>query len=150
MVREDVDDELGKRATPTAFRPSAQGCEARATLGKKAPRHQSQRGCGRAAQGRNPVGVGALFPSFPSSRLGTHLSPKLCFAGVRERLTRIAWHRASGEIHRLPPDLHGINAPKNLPGEGFKRPRPLLIKMDEAVKTKIDALFGGPGRSPRR
>jgi 4-hydroxy-3-polyprenylbenzoate decarboxylase len=36
----------------------------------------------------------------------------------------------------------GIVATKKLPGEGFKRPWPPLIKMDEAVKEKISALFG--------
>jgi 4-hydroxy-3-polyprenylbenzoate decarboxylase len=36
----------------------------------------------------------------------------------------------------------GIDATKKLPGEGFKRPWPPLIKMDEAVRKKIDALFG--------
>ena len=35
----------------------------------------------------------------------------------------------------------GIDATKKLPGEGFKRPWPPLIKMDEAVREKIDALF---------
>jgi 4-hydroxy-3-polyprenylbenzoate decarboxylase len=35
----------------------------------------------------------------------------------------------------------GIDATKKLPGEGFKRPWPPLIKMDESVKTKIDSLF---------
>ena len=44
----------------------------------------------------------------------------------------------------------GIDATKKIPGEGFKRPWPPLIKMDEAVRRKIDALFGGPSRSPRR
>ena len=34
----------------------------------------------------------------------------------------------------------GIDATKKLPGEGFKRPWPPLIKMDEAVKRKIDLL----------
>ena len=33
------------------------------------------------------------------------------------------------------------NAPKKLPGEGFKRPWPPLIKMDEAVKAKVEKLF---------
>ena len=32
----------------------------------------------------------------------------------------------------------GIDATKKLPGEGFKRPWPPLIKMDDAVKKKID------------
>jgi 4-hydroxy-3-polyprenylbenzoate decarboxylase len=33
-----------------------------------------------------------------------------------------------------------VNATKKIPGEGFKRSWPPLIKMDEAVKVKIDAL----------
>lgn len=35
----------------------------------------------------------------------------------------------------------GIDATKKLPGEGFKRAWPPLIKMDESVRRKIDALF---------
>ncbi len=35
----------------------------------------------------------------------------------------------------------GIDATKKLPGEGFKRNWPPLIKMDDAVRKKIDALF---------
>ena len=35
----------------------------------------------------------------------------------------------------------GLDATKKIPGEGFKRPWPPLIKMDEAVKAKVDALF---------
>ena len=31
------------------------------------------------------------LPSFASSSLGTHLSAKLCFAGVRESVARVAW-----------------------------------------------------------
>jgi 4-hydroxy-3-polyprenylbenzoate decarboxylase len=34
----------------------------------------------------------------------------------------------------------GIDATKKIPGEGFKRPWPPLIKMDEAIKAKIDKL----------
>ena len=34
-----------------------------------------------------------------------------------------------------------IDATKKLPGEGFKRPWPPLIRMDAAVKAKIDSLF---------
>ena len=37
----------------------------------------------------------------------------------------------------------GIDATKKIPGEGFKRPWPPLIRMDETVRKKIDALFGG-------
>jgi len=36
----------------------------------------------------------------------------------------------------------GIDATKKLPGEGFKRAWPPLIKMDENVRKKIDSLFG--------
>ena len=35
----------------------------------------------------------------------------------------------------------GIDATKKLPDEGFKRHWPPLIKMDAAVKAKVDALF---------
>jgi 4-hydroxy-3-polyprenylbenzoate decarboxylase len=33
------------------------------------------------------------------------------------------------------------DATKKIPGEGFKRAWPPLIKMDEAVKAKINQLF---------
>jgi 4-hydroxy-3-polyprenylbenzoate decarboxylase len=36
----------------------------------------------------------------------------------------------------------GIDATKKLPGEGFKRTWPPLIKMDEVVKAKVEKLFG--------
>jgi 4-hydroxy-3-polyprenylbenzoate decarboxylase len=36
----------------------------------------------------------------------------------------------------------GIDATKKIPGEGFKRAWPPLIKMDESVKAKVDKLFG--------
>jgi 4-hydroxy-3-polyprenylbenzoate decarboxylase len=36
----------------------------------------------------------------------------------------------------------GMDATRKLPGEGFKRPWPPLIKMDEAIKAKVDALLG--------
>ena len=35
----------------------------------------------------------------------------------------------------------GIDATKKLPGEGFKRPWPPLIKIHEAVKAKMEKLF---------
>ncbi len=38
----------------------------------------------------------------------------------------------------------GIDATKKIPGEGFKRAWPPLIKMDEAVKAKIDSLSSAP------
>ncbi len=37
----------------------------------------------------------------------------------------------------------GIDATKKIPGEGFKRDWPPLIKMDEPVRKKMDQLFGG-------
>jgi len=40
----------------------------------------------------------------------------------------------------------GIDATKKLPGEGFKRPWPPLIRMDDAVRKKIDALFKSSGK----
>jgi 4-hydroxy-3-polyprenylbenzoate decarboxylase len=43
----------------------------------------------------------------------------------------------------------GIDATRKLPGEGFQRPWPPLIKMSDEVRRKIDLLFGGkphPGR----
>ena len=42
----------------------------------------------------------------------------------------------------------GIDATKKIPGEGFKRPWPPLIKMDAAVKAKINSLFGNAGDKP--
>jgi hypothetical protein len=38
----------------------------------------------------------------------------------------------------------GIDATKKIPGEGFKRAWPPLIKMDEAVKTKVEKLLSRP------
>ena len=35
----------------------------------------------------------------------------------------------------------GIDATKKLPGEGFKRPWPPLIKMDAAVKAKVESIL---------
>ena len=35
----------------------------------------------------------------------------------------------------------GIDATHKLAGEGFKRPWPPLIRMDEATRRKVDALF---------
>ena len=34
----------------------------------------------------------------------------------------------------------GIDATKKIPGEGFKRPGPPLIKMDAAVKAKVEKI----------
>jgi 4-hydroxy-3-polyprenylbenzoate decarboxylase len=37
----------------------------------------------------------------------------------------------------------GIDAAKKIPGEGFKHAWPPLIKMDEAVKAKVEKIFNG-------
>jgi len=37
----------------------------------------------------------------------------------------------------------GIDATKKMPGEGFKRPWPPLIRMDQGVRKKVDSLVGG-------
>jgi 4-hydroxy-3-polyprenylbenzoate decarboxylase len=37
----------------------------------------------------------------------------------------------------------GIDATKKLPGEGFKRPWPPVIRMNDEIRRKIDSLFGG-------
>ena len=39
----------------------------------------------------------------------------------------------------------GVDATKKIPGEGFKRAWPPLIKMDDAVRKKIDSLVGASG-----
>lgn len=39
----------------------------------------------------------------------------------------------------------GIDATKKLPGEGFHRPWPPLVHMDEAVRRKVDVLFRANG-----
>jgi len=40
-----------------------------------------------------------------------------------------------------PPLAFGIDATKKIPGEGFKRAWPPLIKMDENVKAKTDQFY---------
>jgi 4-hydroxy-3-polyprenylbenzoate decarboxylase len=37
----------------------------------------------------------------------------------------------------------GFDATRKLPGEGFKRPWPPIIRMNPEVKARVDALFGG-------
>ena len=41
----------------------------------------------------------------------------------------------------------GIDATKKLPGEGFKRPWPPLIRMSDEVRRKIDPFVGRTGHS---
>ena len=42
----------------------------------------------------------------------------------------------------------GFDATRKLPGEGFHRPWPPLIRMDPAVKARVEKLFGGQRGSP--
>jgi len=44
---------------------------------------------------------------------------------------------------RNPRPTSGIDATKKLPGEGFKRSWSPLIKMDAAVKAKVEKLLSG-------
>ena len=39
--------------------------------------------------------------------------------------------------------ISGLDAMKKLPGEGFKREWPALIKMDETVKRKVEQFRKG-------
>ena len=54
---------------------------------------------------------------------------------MRDCLTAFASWASAGKL--------GINATKKLTGKGFKRPWPPLIKMDAAVKAKVEKLFNG-------
>ena len=47
-----------------------------------------------------------------------------------------------------PQPTSGLDATKKIPGEGFKRPWPPLIKMDAAVKAKVEKLFSGGATLP--
>ncbi len=40
----------------------------------------------------------------------------------------------------------GIETTKKIPGEGFKRAWPPLIKMNESVKAKVEKLFGSSAK----
>jgi 4-hydroxy-3-polyprenylbenzoate decarboxylase len=42
--------------------------------------------------------------------------------------------------------ISGIDATKKLPGEGFKRAWPPLIRMDESVKARVEKLFGSSAK----
>jgi 4-hydroxy-3-polyprenylbenzoate decarboxylase len=39
----------------------------------------------------------------------------------------------------------GFDATRKMPGEGFKRPWPPIIRMSEAVREKVGRIFGNPG-----
>ncbi len=45
-------------------------------------------------------------------------------------------------MNSAPGSKLGIDATKKIASEGFKREWPPLIKMDDAVKAKVENLFG--------
>ena len=61
-----------------------------------------------------------------------------CLARFLGQVVQI--HKCSSSL-RLKCSKLGIDATKKIPGEGFKRPWPPLIKMDAAVKAKVEKLF---------
>ena len=64
----------------------------------------------------------------------------------RERLRREAIASSPGKHTTIGIPIGskpGIDATKKLSAEGFKRPWPTLIKMDESVRKKIDGLVEG-------
>ncbi len=73
----------------------------------------------------------------------------------RDCLPRRTWRRQDSLFTQGPADVLGhatseiaigtklgIDTTRKLPGKGYKRPWPPLIRMNEEVRQKIDALFG--------
>ena len=61
--------------------------------------------------------------------------------GIRiSNYVRLVRDHAAGEI--ASGSLLGIDETKKLPAEGFTRPGPPLIRMNDSVRKKMDALFG--------
>ena len=89
----------------------------------------------RGAHAPSRVGFDALVETFAWTRRCVRRD-----AGHRRRDARAPPDHATSEI-AIGSKL-GIDATKKLPGEGFNRPWPPLIKMDVAVKNKINSLFG--------
>jgi 4-hydroxy-3-polyprenylbenzoate decarboxylase len=73
------------------------------------------------------------MPSLNSARCGA-LAGSVAGKGPSDVLDHATSEIASGS--KL-----GIDATKKIPGEGFKRAWPPLIKMDETIKRKVDELF---------
>jgi hypothetical protein len=106
----------------------------------------------------NRNAVGAIpFPLVAHKRLQSLLRLLICLnrnptlkSLQRQKVSRLTsaatmnrdlFDHATSEIAST--NKLGIDATKKLPGEGFKRPWPPLIKMDAAVKAKVEGLFGG-------
>jgi hypothetical protein len=80
-----------------------------------------------------------ILGSEPRSRFKNKMSRLTSAATIVDVLDHATSEIASGS--KL-----GIDAtipPRRVPGEGFKRPWPPFIKVDESVRKKVDALFGG-------
>ena len=92
-----------------------------------------------------PGGLGTLdelFEAMTWAQLGLHQKPigLLEVDGFFAPLVAYLDH-ATSEV-AMGTKL-GIDATKKLPGEGFKRPWPPLIQMDDDVRRKMHSLFGG-------
>jgi len=91
-------------------------------------------------KGRTPLVAPTISPKM-TMRASLHFEP-VEFAGqqsVASGPSDVLDH-ATSEI--ASGSKLGIDATKKIPGEGFKRPWPPLIKMDAAVKAKVEKLFG--------
>jgi hypothetical protein len=96
-----------------------------------------QRRADRNGRRAKPVSTRASKPA-PEGGCAPHTDPQrdsIFTKGPSDVLDHATSEMASGS--KL-----GIDATKKLPGEGFKRPWPQLIKMDVAVKAKVEKLFG--------
>ena len=70
--------------------------------------------------------------------------PSHCFGATSpQRACRAVARRRWDSLFTKGPSDVLDHATKKLPGEGFKRAWPPLIKMDVAVKAKVEKLFGG-------
>ena len=79
--------------TPTALHPSAQGCEARATLGVFAKCTQPQRGCINSSPMEvrcNPVGVDTFWGTIPrvAPQTAQPWAERWNPVGIQERATK--------------------------------------------------------------
>ena len=87
------------------------------------------------AQSEEEGGVKMAVPAPTPNRNATAWWPS---ARTHQRPVR----RARPRIEIASGSKLGLDATKKIPGEGFKRDWPPLIRMDEAVRRKIDAPCG--------
>ena len=82
----------------------------------------------------------------PSHCFGATSPQRACLAVARRRWDSIFTKGPSDVLDHATSEIAsgsklGIDATKKIPGEGFKRAWPPLIKMDESVKAKVEKLF---------